>query len=117
MSLEGQSLSLVKGHGDQRFPTTIKMSVLENCQENLGDDRMTNLLSVTGKIMEQVLMETTSIHTTTGMLFRMAILNFARANCVQSPNALYNYMTGSLGEVRAAGVVLLVSSKTFETVS
>lgn len=58
------------------------MPVLENCKEDLGDDRLTNLLSVAGKIMEQVLMETISIHTMTRMLLRTAILNFPRPNCV-----------------------------------
>lgn len=85
MSLEGHSLSLAKGHSDQRrFLTTMKMlSVSENCKKkDLGDDRLTNLLSVTGKIIEQVLMETISIPTITGTLLRRAFLNFPRANCV-----------------------------------
>lgn len=45
-------------------------------------------------------------------------LEFPRGKlCLVTPIAFYNHTTGSLGEVIVVGVVLLVFSKAFDTVS
>ncbi|CAM4425704.1 unnamed protein product [Lepidochelys kempii] len=87
-------------------------------KEDPGNYRQVSLISVPGKIMEQVLKESILKHLEERKVIRNSQHGFIKGkSCLTNLIAFYYNITGSVDEGKAVDVLFLDFSKTFDTVS
>ncbi|KAK4832489.1 hypothetical protein QYF61_023536 [Mycteria americana] len=87
-------------------------------KELQGNYKPVSLTSVSGKVMEQLILETISRHSKDNKILRSSQNGFTKAkSCLTTLTNFYNEMTGLVDEGRTVDIVCLDFRKVFDTVS
>ncbi|GAB0208674.1 hypothetical protein GRJ2_003333100 [Grus japonensis] len=92
--------------------------VEEDQKEDPGNYRLDSFTSIAGKVMEQLILETTSKHIKDKKVIKSSQHGFAMGkSCLTKLINVYDEMSGLVDEERAVDIVYLDFRKAFDTVS